>query len=78
MLAITPCRRIELELEERNDLSDDIDACTDSEVLCNDMHERETLPFILGGNETVDLDVAMNTDMFTDDHLSIAQRKGVL
>jgi len=70
MLAITPCRRIESELEERNDLSDDIDACTDSEVLCNDMHENETLPFILGGNETTDLDVAMNTDIFTDDHLS--------
>ena len=77
MLAITPCRRIESELEERNDLSDDIDACTDSEVLCNDMHEHETLPFILGGNETADLDVAMNTDMFTDDHLSIAEVKKI-
>jgi len=47
MLAITLCRRIESELEERNDISDDIDACTDNEVLCNDMHERETLPFIV-------------------------------
>jgi len=70
MLAITPCQRIESELEERNDLSDDIDACTDSEALCNDMHKHETLPFILEGNETADLDVAMNT---VNDHLSITE-----
>jgi len=34
---------------------------------------HETLPFILEGNETADLDVAMNTDIFTNDHLSIAE-----